>query len=73
MSDDDGNLKVYVYLRSEMSDDTLCYDNMPSLADASCRYLLNHLSTDHHVWYFGPSTDPEDVDYVTPHTVMSRE
>ena len=67
-----GNLILDVYLRSE-EDDTQCYGNMPSLADASCRYLLNHLPTDLYLWYFGPSTDPEPVDYETPHTVVSRE
>lgn len=71
MSDDDGNLEVDIYLRGQL-DDMECYGTMPPLAEASCRYLLNHMSAGDHMYYFGPSSDPDPLDYELPRTILSR-
>lgn len=63
-------MEVYVIARESFFDGE-CYGTMAPLADASCRYVLNHMSTSVEDVIFG-SGDPESVTNL-PYTIVSRE
>lgn len=67
---DDNGLRVEVTAAQSLTNDVECFGTMPPLAEASCRSLLNHMSTSYHEWTFG---DAESADVGMPYIVVSRE
>ncbi|KAM0799149.1 hypothetical protein BDR22DRAFT_856881 [Usnea florida] len=68
---DDGNIEVDV-IPGDSFFDGECYGTMPPLATASCRYILNHMSTSLATTVFGPNDDPESTTLL-PYTVVSPD
>ena len=72
LPDADGNIAVKVGIPRVPLEppDMLCYGAMPSAAEASCRDLLNQMTTRDVDVLFGPSSDP-NAQVHTPLTIIS--